>query len=1133
LHAYLKGDFYYLYDESNENLTTIRYEYNVNGTVYSNLYMFEHRAMYSMCGNQCTGMKIDLLPDPWWFVDSVYSEVGPGQFEGTTMYQHKPGDVNRQVKTITLVNGATTPVDGFLKRIEVIDGRSLDFSDVVVIAESDHTYDDKFIRPEYCPKPTCPIYADIVFVLDSSGSVDHIEWRRTIEFVVGLMNEFTFGEDAVAAAAVQFCGQDDGLDASCKVKLTDKDCKGKTRFSCDYKLNRVIKDDEIMASVKASDYNGSKPITSTNKDELIRLLNATLRDDCAYPPNAIGNPAKCQAFSGFRGTNQGLGLKLAMKIFDESPRQKYARKPRNIVIAVTDGEDKFPNSTANATKKLEKEYGATVFEVGVALQCDYDRRYLSSIASNFTAQNGTVIPAYFDVGDYERLAAIMDEMFKPLCNTNYSSACSPDCKGFCACGQCLCPTCDESDNVCSFIECNENTISTDVCVEYAASYPIEDDVCTQYVCNDKAPEDPETNKKGKWEDIHEQCQELKDKNPGKCRNIYCEVAYGGCRIDLNDSYCHEKFASRTCEEWECAPVGQAVDDADSGCYMKTNHTHDCEVELEVEPGQPKAYCMTVQCSAGSSVVTKCEDMLVDTCTGNNTACYTYQCLKKDDSSYDCINVKELPKDDNCTTWKCDENEGWVHNIVRDELYCEKQFEGVEDFDMRCKEFYCNPNALLNVSGGCNYTVKDNCSFKCELEDFRDCLANTSTIVNDSCAYGYCDAHKVEGDGDENWITECKLSAPVNCIDSESDASKEAKELNMANDRVCYTPICGVNGKCTTTKIPLPEGMVADNCTEPRCVPVEGTGSWTWQMVTTKVAQSCQTDDCYDRECVPDQGCVATEKCRVKSNECFSYTCGIENNQPKCLETNLTETFLDLECMKEVCENGKRVVVYKPLDEACPHDNKCDKTSCVNGSCVFTPTNHTGNDICLNYQCNPKTGVWSTTPKCDDGLACTIDSCKNYGTFYECHFVKIDCSNISMEGYDCFRPSCKEGGNSTSYKCVRKLLPNAYIDVCGNCIKDDPEADSEASQGIFTACTLAPPEPFYVETLAAATIALIVVGAVIAGSAVTTSTVLGTKTLISRARDANNQSAHNNPLFEGADNEMTNPGFDRENSKSHF
>jgi len=206
-----------------------------------------------------------------------------------------------------------------------------------------------------------------------------------------------------------------------------------------------------------------------------------------------------------------------------------------------------------------------------------------------------------------------------------------------------------------------------------------------------------------------------------------------------------------------------------------------------------------------------------------------------------------------------------------------------------------------------------------------------------------------------------------------------------------------------------------------------------------------------------------------------------------------------------------------------------KGSCVKGYCKFDPIPAPGNDLCMIYSCNSSDGEWSAVPRCNDGLYCTEDECWNYGSFYECHFNPIDCGDtLEMEGYDCFRPVCKEQAVNETYRCVRKLLPHAYIDICGNCIKDNPNAaDSEESEGstnVLLTCTGAPPKPLMVEALAAGTIGLIIIAAVVVGAALTTSSIMATKSLINRVKEASNQSASNNPLFEGIDTELQNPTY---------
>jgi len=102
------------------------------------------------------------------------------------------------------------------------------------------------------------------------------------------------------------------------------------------------------------------------------------------------------------------------------------------------------------------------------------------------------------------------------------------------------------------------------------------------------------------------------------------------------------------------------------------------------------------------------------------------------------------------------------------------------------------------------------------------------------------------------------------------------------------------------------------------------------------------------------------------------------------------------------------------------------------------------------------------------------------------------------------------------------VEGASIDVCGKCIlESDLTSNLEDAIGD---CVDAPEQEIMKEGLAAATIAMIILAAIIIGAAIATSGVMGTKALLDRARAANNQSAHSNPLFEENEAEMTNPAF---------
>ena len=50
----------------------------------------------------------------------------------------------------------------------------------------------------------CSVQADIVFVLDTSGSVDDGEWSKMLDFTKGLINELVIGSTAIRVGIVQY-----------------------------------------------------------------------------------------------------------------------------------------------------------------------------------------------------------------------------------------------------------------------------------------------------------------------------------------------------------------------------------------------------------------------------------------------------------------------------------------------------------------------------------------------------------------------------------------------------------------------------------------------------------------------------------------------------------------------------------------------------------------------------------------------------------------------------------------------------------------------------------------------------------------------------------------------------------------
>jgi len=848
-------------------------------------------------------------------------------------------------------------------------------------------------------------------------------------------------------------------------------------------------------------------------------------------------------------TCQGYGLELAMTLLDRSPRKNYAKKPNKIVISVTDGVDMCPNRTADAAKKLVNTYGAFLIEIGVGMptSCNnYYKKFLQRIASKLGSSTDA---AYYDVSNYGAIKDVTEKLFKPICD-GFGTDCGPDCLGFCGCGKCFCPECKKSDSSCYDISCKADAYgkSATGCELKTIPCPVKDDICTSYVCDGKKTGN------ARCSAVYNQCSDKKKKNPGTCREVQCSVAKGGCYVQLNNAYCQQKHGN-ACLEYECTPEGQTPQFADTGCRLKSNKTITKENELK---NNGKSACFKATCDPITGALGE-----KDLCVPSNDKCYSAACTLSS-GKYACKDSdKNRPANTACKTYSCQGSKGWA---IASTTNCPAQ---------KCKNVYCDD------AKGCQAEDMTGCEDSCTDEKIQSCIDRGYAMSTTSkCILGTCFVVHVSG---SNYTLDCNFDNTfANCYTTKAN---EVKEYNAAHPSECLTPICGSNGRCTTKSIPVPQSMPKTKCMEPICRK-KTDGSWDWVYEPTKVNQTCKTDACAFRVCdnnadeikFPD-GCYWEDICTNKTNECETYTCNTKGANPTCDRT--PANFSQTECMKEVCVDGKKKWEFMDLYEACKEKlyientvivNKCLIPTCDGQKCGVEETRPEGEDNCTIYTCDASTGLFSEKDKCVDGLFCTNDICLVDG---QCIFEEIKCEDLPMEGYPCFDARCKEdpddeNNDGLRYRCVRKLNRNAYIDVCGNCIQNQPvvlpsssssaasasasasnsasnsdssksdegngtsssfeqttdaKSDSSSSSSVdLLECTGAPPRPLLTEGLAAASIALIIIFAVVIGAGIAASGVLGTKALIDRARQADNQSAHTNPLYQNNDAEMSNPAF---------
>jgi len=456
-----------------------------------------------------------------------------------------------------------------------------------------------------------------VFVLDYSGSVSKAEWKQAADFTIEVMKSFNFGENAAAAACIQFNAPSCGSFPANYMGTV----------KCNYKKNtttsRYVKDKDYSKCTSAK--NASAASVLAGADSPNGKTVSILKDDLISVMSMERQP------SG--QTCQACGLELAMKVFDRSPRNSYRHKPHRIVIAVTDGVDFVPHWTQDAADRLRNEYGALFIGIGVGLSCDYDIEFISNLSSSVISGD---TKAYFHVTNYGAIRALADQMFTPICD-EFQSECGDDCQGFCGCGQCFCPSCNKTGDVCQDYNCTARDGTSHGCEMTDMVKCAKDTKCIQYSCNALD---------GTCNEIRT-CGEMEAKNPGKCRSVRCED--GKCIFTKNDDYCYYRH-KKDCEKWRCGNENETADS--DGCVKVGDES--CETPAE-------------KCVAGESCDLQSDEcferwcdptdgcMERDICSNRTNECYSYACVMEGGKPV--CKATSLLRNHTCMHERCDDSKG--------------------------------------------------------------------------------------------------------------------------------------------------------------------------------------------------------------------------------------------------------------------------------------------------------------------------------------------------------------------------------------------------------------------------------------------------------------------------------------------
>lgn len=249
-------------------------------------------------------------------------------------------------------------------------------------------------------------------------------------------------------------------------------------------------------------------------------------------------------------------------------------------------------------------------------------------------------------------------------------------------------------------------------------------------------------------------------------------------------------------------------------------------------------------------------------------------------------------------------------------------------------------------------------------------------TNDSCISGFCSGQPLECDDDNPCtlqycqpLSGCITETIQGACDDDDECTEETlciagycaggTTLDCTDDDACTDDVCDPYLGCSQPEADCDDG---DVCTVDACVP--GTGC----THTIPEANACtDPNPCTEDICDPNVGCVNVAL--------DGYDCDDGN------ECTANES-----CVDGVCESPD------VLD--CDDANPCTTDYCHPAiGCVQTPNDNPCDDdeTCTTLDtCSEGECVGGPTPNCDDGNACTTDSCSS----------GLGCVNFDANGSTC-------------------------------------------------------------------------------------------------------------------------------------
>ena len=534
---------------------------------------------------------------------------------------------------------------------------------------------------------------------------------------------------------------------------------------------------------------------------------------------------------------------------------------------------------------------------------------------------------------------------------------------------------------------------------------------------------------------------------GPCAQISCDSATGKCsgKIGANGSTCDDGKACTgpdTCDGGLCAgkPIGcddknpctnDSCDTATGKCKAAGLDDVGCDDGDKCTVGER---CKLGQCAAG--VITTCpdsgpcSDVACDASTGkcsgkakvDGAACNDGKgCTTGDACDGGLCAGKPVDCDDKqpCTSDSCNSATGkCVHDGAA------LQNKPCDDGNLCTQSDACKTGVCAGVApscpsaGPCATAACNGDTGKCEVTakpDGGKCDDTKACTVSDACTGGLC-AGKPKPCDDGKPCTQDRCDTKTGeCV---FDAAA-ANDQSCDDSDACTTADSCTNGACGGQKIPCDD---ANGCTTDVCN--KSTGKCTSTAATG--AKCDDSDACTSNDACTDKGaCTGVGICACQADA----DCKAKDDGNPCngtLVCNVKTHTCDVDPATVVKCSGAPTTDGCALNNCNPKSGKCEDLPRQDGAICSDNSKCTTNDGCTSGKCIPGKPL-----PCDDGKACTADSCK---ADKGCVF---DAAAVDKKACDADGDKCTQNDACSSGVCVagaKKLCDDGSACTADSCDK---------------------------------------------------------------------------------------------------